>query len=64
SRTKVGRRQSGQVTRWLTLLRAHRLIKKVPRTHRYMLSEKGRIVVTAILAAKNASTKQLAAIAA
>lgn len=64
SGTKVGRRQSGQVTRWLRLLRAHHLIKKVPRTHRYVLTEKGRHVVTAILAAQNASTKQLAALAA
>lgn len=64
SSTKVGRKQSGQITRWLTLLRAHHLIKKVPHTHRYMLTEKGRLAVTAILAAQNASTKQLAALAA
>lgn len=64
SRTKVGRSQSGKVTRWLTLLRAHHLIKKVSHTHRYMLTEKGRLIITAILAAQNASTKQLAALAA
>jgi len=64
SRTKVGRSQSGQVTRWLTLLRAHHMIKKVSHTHRYLLTEKGRLIITAILAAQNASTKQLAALAA
>jgi hypothetical protein len=59
ARTKTGRRQSGKVTRLLTLLRSHHLIKKVPRTHRYVLTEKGRITITATLAAQNASTKRL-----
>ena len=64
TRTKTGRKQSGKVTRWLTLLRAHHLIKKVSRTHRYMLTDKGRLIITAILAAQNASTKRLAELAA
>jgi len=64
SRTKVGRSQSGQVTRWLTLLRVHHWIKTVSHTHRYLLTEQGRLIITAILAAQNASTKQLAALAA
>jgi hypothetical protein len=63
SRTKAGRKQSGKVTRSLTLLRSHHLIKKVSRSHRYVLTENGRLVVTAILAAQNASTKQLANLA-
>jgi len=48
SRTKVGRIQSGQVTRWLTLLRAHHLIKKVSQTHRHLLTEKGRLIITSM----------------
>jgi hypothetical protein len=64
SHTKIGRSQSGKITRWLTLLRAHHLIKKITHTHRYALTEKGRLVITAILAAQNASTKQLAELAA
>lgn len=64
TRTKLGRRQSGKVTRLLTLLRAHHLIKKVQHTHRYILTDKGRLTITAILAAQNASTKQLVQLAA
>jgi hypothetical protein len=58
------RRRSGQVTRKLRLLRAHGLIKKVPRTHRYVLTEKGTTVVTLLRAARDADTKRLTAIAA
>jgi DNA-binding HxlR family transcriptional regulator len=57
------RRRSGQVTRQLRLLRAHGLIRKVPRTHRYMLNEKGKRLATLLLAAKNASIERLAAAA-
>jgi hypothetical protein len=53
------RHRSGQVTRQLRLLRAHGLIHKVPKTHRYLVSEKGRKTITALLAARNASTEQL-----
>ena len=53
------RRHSGQVTRRLRLLRAHGLIKKVPRTHRYLLTDKGRAVIVALSAARNASPRQL-----
>jgi hypothetical protein len=63
ARTKVGRRQSAKVSRLLGLLRSHHLIKKVSRTHRYVQTEKGRIIITAILAAQNASTKRLVELA-
>jgi hypothetical protein len=53
------RRQSASVTRQLRLLRGHGLIHKVPKTHRYMVSEPGRKVITALLAARNASTEKL-----
>jgi hypothetical protein len=53
------RRQSAAVTRQLRLLRAHRLIQKVPRTHRYKVSEAGRRAITALLAARNASADEL-----
>jgi hypothetical protein len=58
------RRQSAAITRQLRLLRAHGLIHKVPKTHRYVVSEKGRQVITALLAARNASTEALNAAAA
>jgi len=53
------RRQSAAVTRQLRLLRAHGLIQKVPKTHRYVVSETGRRAITALLAARNASTEKL-----
>ncbi len=53
------RRQSSSVTRKLRLLRAHGLIRKVPRTHRYMLTAKGQRCVTAVLAARAADTAKL-----
>lgn len=53
------RRRSAAVTRQLRLLRAHGLIGKVPRTHRYLVTEQGRQAITALLAARNASTEEL-----
>ena len=53
------RRQSAAVTRQLRLLRAHGLIHKVPKTHRYQVSPRGRQTITALLAARNASTEEL-----
>jgi len=55
------RRQSAAITRKLRLLRAHGLIHKVPKTHRYQLSPHGRDVVNALLTARQASTAKLAA---
>ena len=53
------RRQSGMITRKLRLLRAHGLIHKVPKTHRYRLSPAGRVAITALLAARAADTAKL-----
>ena len=59
-----GRRQMAAVGRRLRLLRAHGLIAKVSKTHRYVVTEKGRNVMTALLAARQASTEQLTKLAA
>jgi hypothetical protein len=53
------RRRSAAVTRQLRLLRAHGLIHKVPKTHRYLVSASGRRTLTALLAARSASVEQL-----
>ncbi len=53
------KRQAAKVTRLLRLLRAHGVITKIPKTHRYQLSTAGRSKVTALLAARQASTEQL-----
>jgi len=58
------KRQAAAISRKLRLLRAHRLIRKVPRTHRYLLTNAGRIAVTALIAARNASTQELTKMAA
>ena len=58
------RRHAAAVTRKLALLHAHRLIRKVPGTHRYHLSRQGRIIVTALIAARNANTNALTKLAA
>lgn len=56
---KDKRRRCSWVTRRIRLLRAHRLIQKVPKTYRYMLTNEGRIAVTALLAARDASPEHL-----
>jgi hypothetical protein len=53
------KKQAAKVTRLLRLLRAHGVIAKVPKTHRYQVSAEGRRRVTALLAARHASTEKL-----
>ncbi len=57
------RRQSAAVTRKLRLLRAHGLIKKIPHTHRYLLTARGRHAIPALLAARQADAAKLHAAA-
>jgi len=56
---KAARRRSACVGRKLRLLRAHGLIRKLPHTHRYMLTDSGRAVLTALLAAQQADAQKL-----
>jgi len=53
------RRHSAAVGRRLRLLRAHGLIRKLPHTHRYVLTESGRTAITALVAAQEANTQKL-----
>ena len=57
---KEQKRRSGQITRKLQLLRGHGLIQKVPRTHRYMLTDKGRQAIGVLHAAREADINKLA----
>jgi hypothetical protein len=57
------RRQSAAVTRQLALLRAHGVIVRVPKTHRYHLSAAGRRIVTALLAAHASDVSRLTEVA-
>jgi hypothetical protein len=61
---RMRRRPMAAVGRRLALLRAHGLIAKVTKTHRYVVTDKGRRVITALLAARQASTVKLTALAA
>lgn len=58
------RRQSAKVSRQLRMLRAHGLITKVQHTHRYQLTTRGRTILAALQAARQASPEQLAQLAA
>jgi hypothetical protein len=58
------RRLSAKTSRQLRLLRDHGLIRKVPKSHRYQLTERGRLLTAAIFATRKANIKQLLAIAA
>ena len=56
---KAARRRSAAISRKLRLLRAHGLIRKLPHTHRYLVTESGRVILTALVAAQQASTQKL-----
>jgi hypothetical protein len=58
------RRNAAAVSRKLALLRAHRLINKVNGTHRYHLSAKGRVIVTALISIRNIGTEEMTKLAA
>jgi hypothetical protein len=53
------RRRSAAISRKFRMLRAHGLIKKVPRTHRYMVTETGRAILIAVLTTARTSVNQL-----
>jgi hypothetical protein len=56
---RVRRQQAAAMTRKLALLRAHGLIVKVQKTHRYRLSAMGQRVTTALRAAYEADVSRL-----
>jgi hypothetical protein len=58
------KRQASAITRKFNLLRAHGLIKKVAGTHRYLVTEKGSVTITALLTARQANVNELTKLAA
>jgi hypothetical protein len=58
------RQQSARISRWLRLLRAHGIVKKVPQTHRYQVCARARDGLLAVLAARAASPEKLLGLAA
>ncbi len=59
-----GRRRSAKVTRLLRLLRAHGILHKIPRTHRYKISPRGRQLAAAVLATQRLTLEQINTLAA
>ena len=57
--TKEKRRRSARVSRLLRMIRTHHLIQKVPHTHRYVLTPRGRDIISAILASQQITLHQL-----
>ena len=53
------RRRSASVSRKLRLLRAHGLIYKIPKTHRYQVTKTGRVALLALLTVQQTSLAQL-----
>lgn len=57
-------RRSAAVSRKLRLLRAHGLIQKVPKTHRYQVTQAGRRAIAAVLTIQQTSMATLNRVAA
>jgi len=51
--------KAAKVARMLVLFRGHGLLRKVGRTHRYVVTAKGRKIMTALLSATRVSAKRL-----
>jgi hypothetical protein len=58
------RNLSSRASSLLRILRAHGLIRKVPKTHRYQITKKATQITTTVLLAANVQTKRLTEIAA
>ena len=59
-----GRSLSGRISRHLRLLREHGLIKKMPNQHRYFLTDKGRLLTSALHQCLGAKVNDLSKLAA
>lgn len=58
------RRRSARISYLLRILRAHGVLHKVPKSHRYKISPKGHDLLVAVLTAHNASIEKLTRLAA
>ena len=64
SNIKDKRCASAKVTRMISMLRAHGIIRKISNRYRYQISKKGRKIITAILQSQRVTLQQLNDIAA
>lgn len=61
---KDQRRRSARISYLLRILRAHGILHKIPKSHRYKVSSKGRDILAAVLSAHRASVQTLTQMAA
>jgi hypothetical protein len=54
---KEARRRSSRISRLLALLRAHGIVHKVPKSHRYRLTKRGHLLTAALFAARAATVE-------
>jgi hypothetical protein len=60
----VGKRLSARISRQLRLLREHGIIRKLPKQHKYTLTDKGRMLTTALNQFLGAKVSDLSCLAA
>jgi len=53
------RRRAARVTRLIRILRGHGLLRKVPKTHRYLVRAESRVTILGLLAARDANPDRL-----
>jgi hypothetical protein len=54
------KRISASITRKIRLLRAHKMVKKIPHTHRYLVTKKGIEIITLIIQSQYIKLDQIA----
>lgn len=60
----AGKKLSSKISRQIALLRSHGIIRKLPKQHKYSLTDKGRKISSALNAVLSASTEDLVNLAA
>lgn len=60
----TGKKLSSKISRQISLLRNHGIIRKLPKQHKYVLTDKGRKISSALNALLSASTEDLVNLAA
>jgi len=55
----TGKKLSSKISRNISLLRSHGIIRKLPKQHKYVLTDKGRKITSALNAILSASTEDL-----
>lgn len=56
---EVNRRVAAKITRRFRLLRAHGIIRKIPKTNRYTLTSRGQLLTAALFATRDANVRQM-----